>query len=342
MSFGQPSRVEIEVPNSHGNDEHDNVQPFPLSSKFDFQSISSDWQQSNSYGDSFRVPSSNHHDGQRENRQFPRYLYSSEPNNAAYDDSPNRSEHYLPDNSLIERHVHIPTGEYAAYSIYSYQPHWQQQATSGQHWYPGAQHYQHTAQHRHQLPYADQQPATYEQMYHWYGDGGQQRIDSRSMLQGQSQESHHLQLHHQPRRTYRSSKRKRKRDENEPKRALTAYNLFFKRQRAIMLGEDTEFEQVDTEKDGKGAQAHAGGVDKSESKSSSGDTTSRQPKNTPRRKVGFAEMARRVSKSWQEASDKEKLAYRKLADQDKVRYDIEKAAYDAKMRERAMENSEFR
>lgn len=335
MSSHQPPRVEKEVHRSQAIDVYANaeVQPFPLSSKFDFQSRSSDWQQSNSYGEGIRFASENHHERQsRENRQFPRDLHSSSPNNAAYDESSKWNEHHLPDSNSIERHVPITTGDYAAYSNYRYHPHWQQQATGGEHWYPGVQHYQHIAQHRYQFPYAEQHPATYEEHYHRYGDEGQQHFDGRGMFQGQSQQSHHQHRHNQPR------KRKRKRDESEPKRALTAYNFFFKRQRAIMLFEDTAFEEGCPEEHGKVAQAQSGDA-ASVNKSSSGDTTSPATKKNPRRKVGFAEMARRVSKSWQEASDKEKLEYRKLADQDKVRYDTEKAAYDA-TRARAREDAD--
>ena len=56
-------------------------------------------------------------------------------------------------------------------------------------------------------------------------------------------------------------------------------------------------------------------------------SSSGQYDHRPPRRIGFAEMARRVSKTWNELDPDTKETYQRLADQDKMRYLREKQVY---------------
>lgn len=111
-------------------------------------------------------------------------------------------------------------------------------------------------------------------------------------------------LHKGLRAAAKSGGRKRqKKDINKPKRPLTAYNIFFKDERAVMLGLNDSCVP-------EGA-----------------DFLEQQEEVKIRKRVGFAEMAQRISQTWKQL-DKEGVAkYKARAAQDKQRYTLEKAAY---------------
>lgn len=96
-----------------------------------------------------------------------------------------------------------------------------------------------------------------------------------------------------------------------PRRQLTAYNIFFKHERARMLREGHDGEH-------RLAEAEESPV------VPLGRTGARH-----RPKIGFAEMARRVSRVWKTLGETERDTYKNLAAQDKQRYLREKTLYMA-------------
>jgi len=131
---------------------------------------------------------------------------------------------------------------------------------------------------------------------------------------------------------------KRKKDRDEPKRPLTAYNIFFRDERARML--ETSCASSTSEMKGDSQQTEA--------LLTSASTTTipenlhsqrRKRKRKPHGMVGFEEMARRVSRKWHEASDDTKEKYQGFAEEDRHRYDREKAAYLMRKNGLAMEKA---
>ena len=90
-------------------------------------------------------------------------------------------------------------------------------------------------------------------------------------------------------------------DSGKPKRCLTAYNIFFQQERQRLL---------------KSLPARAG----VKSKKAHG-------------KIGFAELGRAISRSWKSVTVEQKAYYRKLAAQDKKRYQREMEEWKAKLAE---------
>uniref|UniRef100_A0A7S3KVP0 HMG box domain-containing protein n=1 Tax=Amphora coffeiformis TaxID=265554 RepID=A0A7S3KVP0_9STRA len=88
-------------------------------------------------------------------------------------------------------------------------------------------------------------------------------------------------------------------DSGKPKRCLTAYNIFFQQERQRLL---------------KTLPARAG----VKSKKAHG-------------KIGFAELGRAISRSWKSVTVEQKAYYRKLAAQDKKRYQREMEEWKAKL-----------
>jgi hypothetical protein len=112
----------------------------------------------------------------------------------------------------------------------------------------------------------------------------------------------------------RSTKR-RTRDPNHPKQPLSAYNFFFKHERARMLGEDLPC--IDGES------------------SSSIQPPKKRSRITPHRKVTFENMAKQIGKKWKELdTGTSRAIYQALADTDRDRYDMEMIGY----KERIMQN----
>lgn len=114
---------------------------------------------------------------------------------------------------------------------------------------------------------------------------------------------------------------KRKKDQDEPKRPLTAYNIFFRDERARLLTEAAIAAGKGKDFPAKWTTAGA--------KAGSDPSMPRRRRN--RRKthglISFEEMARKVSQKWHEADEPVKLKYHLLAEKDRERYDREKADY---------------
>jgi len=114
----------------------------------------------------------------------------------------------------------------------------------------------------------------------------------------------------------RKTKGSRERDLDRPKRPMTAYNFFFKEERARMIGELPEDETLDP----------AAGT---EQDADENHITSPRKKRRrkPHRKIGFEDMAKQISQKWKKVDKESWERYEALAKQEKVRYEKEKAIY---------------
>jgi HMG-box domain len=99
----------------------------------------------------------------------------------------------------------------------------------------------------------------------------------------------------------RRARKKWKKPRDKPNRPLSAYNLFFKQERARMLGEDAE--KHDNEKGQKRVHRKTHG------------------------KIGFAEMARIIGAKWKTLGDEEKHEFEEVAVREKKRYAEELAVW---------------
>lgn len=111
--------------------------------------------------------------------------------------------------------------------------------------------------------------------------------------------------------------KKRSRNKDLPKRPLSAYNLFFKDERAKMLGEQTTTEAA------AATISDASQKDKGQTRKS-GEGNSGNKKETARRRVGFEEMAQSISKKWKELSDELRAHYQAIAGREKELYKQQK------------------
>ncbi|KAL3914374.1 MAG: hypothetical protein SGILL_006125, partial [Bacillariaceae sp.] len=113
----------------------------------------------------------------------------------------------------------------------------------------------------------------------------------------------------------RRSRKKWKKPRDKPNRPLSAYNLFFQKERASMLGNDAK--DLDADKGKKRIHRKTHG------------------------KIGFAEMARIIGAKWKTLNDDEKTEFTEVAAKEKKRYAEELAVWkeDQKKKEEAAKKS---
>jgi len=115
-----------------------------------------------------------------------------------------------------------------------------------------------------------------------------------------------------------------KKPKNKPKRPLSAYNIFFRDERAnILAGIPDKDEDDDDDNDDD----HDDGLDGPKKK------TGKKRKRPPHGKIGFESLAKIVGQRWKELKPDELSKYKKLADVDMIRYRAEMESYVAKQRE---------
>jgi len=147
-----------------------------------------------------------------------------------------------------------------------------------------------------------------------------------------------------------------KKPKNKPKRPLSAYNIFFKDERAKILagipdkkGEDGEDDDEGNENDdkkngdGSGEEGDKDGDGKNDNGSDGGDGDSKNDdskkvsgkkrKRVPHGKIGFESLAKIVGQRWKELPPEELDVYKKRAEEDMKRYRKEMEAYVQKQRE---------
>lgn len=101
-------------------------------------------------------------------------------------------------------------------------------------------------------------------------------------------------------------KKKWKKPEGKPKRPLSAYNLFFRNQRAAMLGDDIPSPMMELLKKRVHCKTHG--------------------------KIGFAEMAREIGRRWKALDPENKKDFEDKAKEERQRYDIELAKWKESLR----------
>ena len=136
-----------------------------------------------------------------------------------------------------------------------------------------------------------------------------------------------------------------KKNKDKPKRPLSAYNIFFKDQRALMLagksGDDStgkngkddkgteEAKAIKTEDDGPEDSSETTGT----KDDGEGEKQSKKRKREPHGKVSFETMAKTIGARWKEISPDELEKYKALAAEDMKRYKKEMDAFLLKQRQ---------
>eukprot|EP00526_Cylindrotheca_closterium_P013810 CAMPEP_0113645338 /NCGR_PEP_ID=MMETSP0017_2-20120614/23893_1 /TAXON_ID=2856 /ORGANISM="Cylindrotheca closterium" /LENGTH=340 /DNA_ID=CAMNT_0000557059 /DNA_START=115 /DNA_END=1137 /DNA_ORIENTATION=+ /assembly_acc=CAM_ASM_000147 len=101
-------------------------------------------------------------------------------------------------------------------------------------------------------------------------------------------------------------KKKWKKPKGKPNRPLSAYNFFFRKQRAAMLGDDIPSPTMELLKKRVHCKTHG--------------------------KIGFAEMAREIGRRWKSLDPESKKEFDDMAKEERGRYDIELAKWKESLR----------
>jgi hypothetical protein len=136
----------------------------------------------------------------------------------------------------------------------------------------------------------------------------------------------------------KSGKKSRpKKPKNKPKRPLSAYNIFFKDERAKILS--TIPDKGEDEEDGADEDGENKAVKKEDGEEGAGEdgekkkSSSKKRKRVPHGKIGFESLAKIVGQRWKELPPDEMEQYKKRAEEDMKRYRKEMEAYVQKQRE---------
>ena len=123
--------------------------------------------------------------------------------------------------------------------------------------------------------------------------------------------------------TEEKKKTVRKKHKDKPKRPLSAYNLFFKDERANILkaipskGKEAEQEVEDDKKEEGGERKDDGGGDDDDDDDKK---KGRKGKKIPHGKIGFESLAKAIGERWQKLEPERLEHYKKLAAEDMKRY----------------------
>lgn len=135
----------------------------------------------------------------------------------------------------------------------------------------------------------------------------------------------------------KSGKKSRpKKPKNKPKRPLSAYNIFFKDERANILSgipDKADEDEDDEEDDDKKVKEEDGGDGEEGEDGEKKKTSGKKRKRIPHGKIGFESLAKIVGQRWKELPADELEKYKKLAEDDMKRYRKEMEAYVQKQRE---------
>ena len=153
-----------------------------------------------------------------------------------------------------------------------------------------------------------------------------------------------------PPKNLRGKKGSKRKAAGKPKRPLSAYNLFFRDERARILNtlpgkdgqegddkdeegksekvmkeeeKDTQDPEAKTTADDEPKDPQAKNDDTPDNEASTKDNPKFKGKKTPHGKIGFESLAKLIGKRWQELPSDEVDKYKKLADADAVRYRAE-------------------
>lgn len=124
-------------------------------------------------------------------------------------------------------------------------------------------------------------------------------------------------------------KRFRKKPKDRPKRPLSAYNLFFKAERARILEgipEDKDKKDEDA-KEGEEGKKEEPEATKEEGEEEGGKEGKPKKKKRPHGKIGFESLAKVIGQRWQDLAPDQVEHYKKLAEVDMKRYKQEMEVY---------------